>query len=486
MRWRQPWRGTIGGIAHRRQPRGPRARFAFAGGAKYKSTNAPSLLVPVSDPAAGPAALAPASSSNGLRTRAQGPVRLRTLVLIRWLAISGQTAALLLVYFGFGYELPLEPAMTVVAMSTALNVLVSIRYPSSYRLGDGAAALFLLYDTLQLALLLYLTGGLANPFSLLLLAPVAVSATILSLRSTLVIGLLAMACITILALFHYPLPWAPEGLDLPHLYLYGQWVAMAVGVAFLGAYLWRLAAETRRMTDALVATQISLAREQRLSALGGLAAAAAHELGTPLGTITMAATEMVRAVPAGSELASDAELISSEARRCREILGRIAKGPERESEHQFHRQGFASMLREAAAHQHRDGVKVSVEVEGGQDLDVIRRPEVVHGLTNLIENAVDFARSRVMIEAEAGDREIRIRVLDDGPGFPHDVLGALGEPYISSRSGGEGLGLGVFISKTLLERTGGLMTVSNRIEGGARVEIVWPRAALESRPEKDS
>ena len=421
-------------------------------------------------------AAAPPAAANG----GHKPVRLRTLVLIRWLAITGQMTTIFFLQFALGKDLPLAPAMTIVAMSMALNLVASIRYPSSYRLSDAAAVSLLTYDTLQLAALLYLTGGLGNPFSLLFLAPVAVSATILSLRSTLLIGLLAMLCVTVLAFYHLPLPGVGDGAALPDLYLYGQWTATIVGIAFLGAYLWRLTADGRRMSDALVATQIALAREQRMSALGGLAAAAAHELGTPLGTITMAAGEMLRSVTPQTELASDVELIANEARRCREILGRIAKGPERESEHSYLWQGLESLLREAAAHQHRDGVQIALEVPKQVDLHVIRRPEVVHGLTNLIENAVDFARSRVMIEAEADSREIRIRVLDDGPGFPHDVLGAIGEPYISSRSGGEGLGLGVFISKTLLERTGGVMTISNRVEGGARVEIVWPRAALES------
>ena len=418
------------------------------------------------------------ANSKGGGSLAHGPVRLRTLVLIRWIAIAGQISALILLQFGFGYVLPLAELLLVVAMSIVLNIVVSVRFQSSHRLLDGEAAIYLSYDTIQLALLLYLTGGLANPFSLLFLAPVSVSATILSLRSTLLVGALTMFCITMLLIDFFPLPWSDNSLELPPLYLFGQWAAVVVGVAFLGAYLWRLAADARRLSDALVETQNSLAREQRLSALGGLAAAAAHELGTPLGTIAMAASEMTHAAPAGSDLAADAELIKVEAWRCREILGRIAEGPERESEHSFLRRDLISMLREAAANQKRAGITITIDGGSAAGLEVVRRPEVVHGLTNLIENAVDFAETEVMIEAEAGELEIRVRVLDDGPGFAHNVLGALGEPYVSSRSGGEGLGLGVFISKTLLERTGGEMKASNRVNGGASVEIVWPRQVL--------
>ena len=411
---------------------------------------------------------------------AQGPVRLRTLVIIRWLAIAGQVSALLLLHLVIGYSLPIIPAVIVVGLSVALNIAVSIRYPISHRLSDSEAATYLGYDTLQLTVLLYLTGGLANPFSLLFLAPVSVSATILNLRSTIVIGFLTLVSASALVIISLPLPWSPGGLELPALYLYGQWAAILVGVIFLGAYLWRLAADARRMTDALVATQTALAREQKVSALGGLAAAAAHELGTPLGTITMAANEMLRTVPKGSEFSSDINLISNEVRRCKEILGRIAKGPEMESENSFLRQGLESMLREGLGNHHREGINVSVEVKGAEGLYIIRRPEVIHGLTNIIENALYFANSQVIIEGRALENEIRVRVLDDGPGLSHDILSALGEPYISTRSEGEGLGLGVFISKTLLERTGGLMDISNRPEGGACVEIVWPRDALVS------
>lgn len=412
----------------------------------------------------------------------QRPVRLRTLVLIRWLAIAGQILTLIFLHLILGYKLPLFEALILVSFSVALNIIVSIKYPSSHRLSDSVAVAYLSYDTIQLACLLYLTGGLANPFSILFLAPVAVSATILNLRSIVMICIVAVICASILNIHSMPLPWTEGGLALPSIYLYGQLAAILVGIIFLSSYLWRIAADSRRMTDALVATQIELAREQKVSALGGLAAAAAHELGTPLGTITMAAKEMVGNVPPESDPLSDAKLIYSEALKCREILGRIAKGPDLESENIFISQDLESILREGVKSYQREGISVVIDIEKAKNLNINRRPEVIHGLTNLIENAIDFANTEVVIQGSVINDEIHIHILDDGPGFSYDVLSALGEPYISNRSDGEGLGLGIFISKTLLERTGALLKILNRSGGGASVEIIWPREALESLP----
>ena len=423
------------------------------------------------------AAAQPRRRVAGLELRPPGQVRLQTLVAIRWIAVSGQLAALLFLAYGLELKLPLAYGLAAVAASALLNVVVGLRYPASTRLADGEAALFLTYDTLQLAVLVYLTGGTTNPFIVLFLAPVAVAATVLSLRSMAVVSAVAIACLSVVAVFHHPLPWGPSPLQLPVMYLVGQWASISVAVGFLTIYLWRISAESRRMSDALVETQSALAREQRISALGGLAAAAAHELGTPLGTIAMAAKEMTRQLTPDDPIREDAELIVREARRCREILGRIAKRPEGVSD-SFHRLGLADLVREAAAPHYRDGITVTIEAPEGQP-EVPRRPEIVHSLTNLIENAVDFARSAVTIRATADDKEVRIQVLDDGPGMPHDVLGALGEPYVSSRGeDGEGLGLGVFIAKTLLERTGGELLISNRKTGGAQFEMVWPRDVL--------
>ena len=413
--------------------------------------------------------------------RSGGRVRLRTLVLIRWIAVVGQALALLLVHFGLDYTLPIASALAVVGLSVALNLVVFLLYPASYRLTDRGAASYLGFDLLQLAALLYLTGGLTNPFSLLILVPVTISATILSLVSTVGLGALALACVTFLAFLHFPLPWDRAGLALPDLYVAGTWAALALGMIFISIYAWQVAAEARRMSDALAATQLALAREQQLSALGGLAAAAAHELGTPLGTITLVAKELARDLPKDGPLAEDLQLLTSQVERCREILARLSRKPEGQQDTAFSILPMNALAEAAGAEHRRPGIAIDIvqAVDGPAPL-VRRSPEIVHGLGNLVQNAVDFARHKVSIVIGWTAAEIRLQVQDDGPGIDAEILSALGEPYTTSRPDDGGMGLGVFIAKTLLEHTGARVTFANRAGGGCEVAIVWPRAILEA------
>lgn len=432
------------------------------------------------NPGAGTGPSASGKTTGGKTTAAKGRVRLRTLVVIRWVAIIGQLAAILFLRYGLDYPLPILAALLVVGASALLNVAVQIRYPTSKRLTDGRAALYLTYDSVQLAALLYLTGGLNNPFSILFMVPVTVSATILSLRSTVCIGVVVLALVSVLAVVHMPLPWAEPGLELPRLYVFGLWAAVVMGVIFISVYVSRVAAEARRLSDALTETQFSLTREQKVSALGGLAAATAHELGTPLSTIATVAKEIVLEAPPDTVLAEDAALISREVRRCREILGGLAQRPETEPRAHDPRD-LATLVREAAAPHWRDGVKVEFHMpEGGGQPALRHSLELVRGLGNFVQNAVDFAQSKVIIRAEVGAFEIQVQVSDDGPGFPSEILKALGEPYVSARANGEGLGLGVFISMTLLERTGAAVQFANQPQGGAMVRVTWPRQALDA------
>jgi two-component system, sensor histidine kinase RegB len=421
---------------------------------------------------------------------ANDPVRLRTLTLIRWVAITGQALALLVVHFGFGFPVPLAAAFAVVGASLLLNLIVMTGHPTTVRLGERAAAAFLAFDIMQLTALLYLTGGLENPFSFLLLAPVAVSATILSVRSTFVLSLLSVASITLLAVVHYPLPWTDGGFSVPQVYILGTWVALAIGIVFFAIYTWRVAEEARRMSNALAASQLALAREQQLAALGGLAAAAAHELGSPLGTIAVVSREIARDLTADSPISEDVDLLISETARCRDILAELSA---RSGDNDDRTSPFALLpihaLVQAAAERHQqDHVKFSfsastLDVDNEVSEPVVERsPEIIHGLGNIIQNAVQFARSTVYISTAWDTDAIRVTICDDGPGFPSGLIERLGEPYISSRATVSGhMGLGVFIAKTLLQRSGAGIAFGNDPAAGAIVDIVWHRDQLESK-----
>ncbi len=294
-------------------------------------------------------------------------VSLRVLVLIRWVAVAGQGVTCLAVRYGFGLDFDTGVALAIVAASAALNVAATLSQRGARRLGDRAASLYLAYDTLQLSVLLFVTGGLENPFALLMLAPVTVAATILSRASVIWISTLTVAAISVLALFHLPLPTAPATILRPEpLYVLGMWVALVFSTVFIAVYTWSVAAEARRMRDAFAATQLALAREQRISALGGLAAAAAHRLGSPLATIAVVAKELVRDLPADSPYAEDAQLLLSQSERCRTILAELTRRHDGE-DGEFVRAPLSALV-EAAGEQHRrPEVALSFAVAPGSD-----------------------------------------------------------------------------------------------------------------------
>jgi two-component system sensor histidine kinase RegB len=416
------------------------------------------------------------------------PLRLGTLVGLRWLAIAGQLIGVLLVQFGLGYPLPLLECLGLIALSVLLNLWLLLRLGEGYRPSALSATLLLSWDLVQLGGLLALTGGLQNPFSLLLLAPVSVSATTLPQRSTLILAVLATLIASMLGLVHRGLPWRPgEALVLDRVYIIGIWVSLLCGVSFIAAYTNRVAHEARQLADALAATELALSRHEQLSALDGLAAAAAHELGTPLSTIALAAREVRDDMPPGP-MRDDLELIMSQAARCREILGKLRSLRETPGD-PFAAVPLGALLAELAQPHEGAGhaVRIFVEPAGqGREPVVKRNAGLLYGLGNLIENATQFAASTVTVTAHWSRSRVDVMITDDGPGFPIDLIARLGEPYLTTRPRAPeqdapgGLGLGIFIAKTLLERTGARLTFDNVSESGsARVRIIWPRSVLE-------
>jgi two-component system sensor histidine kinase RegB len=433
-------------------------------------------------------------SDTGFRAERSDWLRLRTLILLRWMAIVGQVVAIAVADRFYGLQLPLGLCYLAVGSAIIANLVSVFVFPENKRLTEAEAMVTLLFDLAQLSFLLYLTGGLSNPFALLILAPVMVSATALELRATLVIGFLSMAFVTLTAVIHVPLRFADGStLQVPGLFEFGYWLSIIIGIAFLGLYARRIATEIRLMSDALLATQMALAREQKLTDLGGVVAAAAHELGTPLATIKLVSTEMIDDLE--GDLQEDARLIRDQADRCRDILRSMGKAGK--DDLHLRQAPLGTVLREAAEPHTGRGKEVVFTLTAGEDglkePDILRRPELIHGLRNLVQNAVDFARSTVWIDAHWTAARVTLRIIDDGDGFPAQVIGRIGDPFVRSRRidqelrarpGYEGMGLGLFIAKTLLERTGAELSFANAADpflmpaerpdrSGAIVEAVW-------------
>lgn len=414
---------------------------------------------------------------------ARGAVRVGTLLIIRWVAIVGQAAALVTVVEALNFTVPITECASVILASVLFNLYLAFTRSSSEWLPERLAAWQLAFDVVQLSLLLYLTGGLENPFALMILAPVTMSATILSLTSTLLLSLLIASAITALAFYHRPLPWHGEGLNLPVLFIFGGWTALVSATGFIAAYVWRVAVDARRMAAALSATQIALAREQKLSALGALAAAAAHELGSPLGTIAVVAKELSRDIPPDSPFHEDVMLLLSETARCRDILAKLSEVPEADGGSPLEWPLISVLIEEVAESHASDLIEVSlvrVPRDSTPEPHLSRRPEIMHGFGNLIQNAIQFAANRVTVTLAWSARSVRVTITDDGPGFPATILARLGEPYMSSRTGDDGhMGLGVFIATTLLGRTGADVSFANHPEGGAEATVRWKRSAID-------
>ena len=417
--------------------------------------------------------------SFGLPTQGgDGNVRLHTVSLMRWVAVVGQVFTILVVHFSLGIALPLGALLPAVGLSALLNVVLQRGQRGGQRgaarLGERHAVVIFGYDILQLTYLLSLTGGVNNPFAFLLLLPVALSAMALGREATLGLAGLALGSILFQAFFARPLPWFAGDLDLPRLYTGATATGLGLVVVLVAAYVSHMARDARLQADALGATQLALARAQQLSALGGQAAAAAHLLGTPLGTINIIAKELVRGLPDDGPFAEDARDLLAQAKRCREILATLSGPGGDPSEHaRFTAAPLASHVEAIAGEHPRSGIAVRIVKEGDEEPVVALPPEIRHSLANLIDNAIEFASAGVLLTLLVEGAAVTLTIQDDGPGFPPEVLDWLGEPFLSTRQESGGLGLGIFIANTLLARTGAKLHFANN-ERGALVRVCWP------------
>jgi two-component system sensor histidine kinase RegB len=403
----------------------------------------------------------------------------KTLVNLRWIAITGQLIAINFVYFYLRLDLPYIETHIVIFIGFVTNIVLQFNIRTN-QLKDLSSSLFLVYDLLQLSVLLYLTGGIFNPFALLVIIPTIVSSTFLSMGTTIILGTLTIGLLFFLKEYHKILP----GLDVYNFnfseyYLAGDLVSIIIGLVFLSYFGIKFSGETKKRSEALDKLQQVMAKEYELDSLGGLAAAAAHSLGTPLATISVVAKELKKEIGDKSNHSKDLDLLISQTKRCSDILKQISK--KEISDDQFiNLIKVEDLLEEIiTSFEETSDKKITLlENEDKNKINIKRSPEIVYGLRNFIGNAIKFAGKEVRIKLISDDQNLVLVVNDDGPGFAEDIIKLIGEPYLKSRSkkiaDKAGLGLGIFLGKTLLERKKARLTFSNKEDlKGAAVKISW-------------
>lgn len=401
----------------------------------------------------------------------------RTLITVRWVAIFGQIFGVMLAVFALGLMLPAREVSACIAILLGVN-LFAMFFHGRRRLSENAAAAYLAFDIGQYALLLYFTGGFENPFAMLMIAQVAVAAAVLNLARMVILSFLSIFSATLLSIWNVPLEWPGGHVTITPSYLLGQQIALIFAVAFIASYVWRISHEFRDVQNALYDSQVSLSRQRQLAALGAQAAAAAHELGSPLSTITIIIKELFRDYAGDPELKDDLNILVEQTKRCSTILRDFATNPERDEDPLVTTQLLADVLRDLArsyAHERPDIPVTIIAAPARASVTLPHSTELYRSLGNLIQNAIQHAKSRVDVDITAYGERTRITIRDDGAGFAAQILHRIGEPYLTTKAkGAQNMGLGLFISQTLIEGQGGQVRFRNHPRGGAEVMITLP------------
>jgi len=402
-----------------------------------------------------------------------------TLTILRYIAIFGQFFAINIVYFYLGLPFPIEASYAVISAGLLTNLYLQFKIKIN-QLKDLYASIFLVFDLIQLSILLYLTGGIFNPFCFLLIIPAIVSSTFLSMGTTIILGIITSALLLVISFIHLPLPGEDMNLlHFPNFYKTGIVISIFIGLIFLSYFGIRFAGETKKRSEALNKLQEVISKEYELESLGGQAAAAAHSLGTPLATISVVAKELKKEIGSNAELSKDVDLLISQTKRCSEILKQISK-KQIEEDVFLSSIKFEDLLEEIiSSFKETSSKEISLSVAKDENkISIQRTPEIIYGLRNFIGNAVKFSKSKVKINLFSDKNLIEIKINDDGPGIPEDIIKKIGEPYIKSKSKelspNSGLGLGTFLGKTLLERQNAKLSFKRNSDlGGALISITW-------------
>ena len=403
----------------------------------------------------------------------------KTLVFLRWIALVRQYLTITAVYFIFEFELPFLYCSIIISIGVLTNLFLQFVFKNN-QLNNFAATFCLFYDLLQLSFLLYLTGGITNPFTILLIVPSIVASTFLTLKSTINLSITTVTILIILTIYNLPLPHYGElHFHVPDTYLYALPIAILITLIFLTYFGVRFGIESRKRTEALNKLELILAKEHELESIGLQAAAAAHSLGTPLSTITVIARELEKEIGNNKKYAKDIDLLLSQTKRCSDILRNLSQDQLKEDNFLSNTK-IEDLLNEIVrSFTEISEKKILLSLEKNKENPTIERTlEITYGLRNFIGNAVKYSKSRVEINLESNNKITKVEVSDDGPGFSEDIIGVLGEPYIRSKnkviSSKSGLGLGTFIGKTLLERKRAKVKFSKSSKlDGATVIIEW-------------
>ncbi len=413
-------------------------------------------------------------------------LRLRTLNLIRWIAILGQYIAVATAFFWLEINFNIYLASVCILISIILNIIVSIKFLPIRTLNSNETLFYLIFDSIQLVALLYITGGLTNPFCILIIAPFIISATYLDLFRTIIIGIVSILSLSLLAFFYQPISsniFEFSSSDFSSFQIFSIWLSLIVSLAFIGIYCFRVANESRKVEKALNETQIALSDEEKISDMMSLTAAAVHELGTPLSTISVIIKEIVNELDVGEKNYDDILLIQSQIKRCSEILNRLRQGDISNDNSPFINElDFPRLINEIVKDYELEEIKLNFEIDDyfkNSNFIILRKPEIVHSLSNIIENAYQYAKHSVTIKLILKDENVILEIINDGEGFPANILPILGEPYVKkNEKNHKGIGLGLFIAKNLINKTAGKIEFRNIENTGASVKIIWKKDNL--------
>ena len=413
-------------------------------------------------------------------------LRLRTLNLIRWIAILGQYIAVATAFFWLEINFNIYLASVCILISIILNIIVSIKFLPIRTLNSNETLFYLIFDSIQLVALLYITGGLTNPFCILIIAPFIISATYLDLFRTIIIGIVSILSLSLLAFFYQPISsniFEFSSSDFSSFQIFSIWLSLIVSLAFIGIYCFRVANESRKVEKALNETQIALSDEEKISDMMSLTAAAVHELGTPLSTISVIIKEIVNELDASEKNYDDILLIQSQIKRCSEILNRLRQGDISNDNSSFINElDFPRLINEIVKDYELEEIKLNFEIDDyfkNSNFIILRKPEIVHSLSNIIENAYQYAKHSVTIKLILKDENVILEIINDGEGFPANILPILGEPYVKkNEKNHKGIGLGLFIAKNLINKTVGTIEFRNIENTGACVKIIWKKDNL--------